>query len=136
MKIVTQVNLLKHRRTKIVATVGPASSDREVLQALINAGVNIFRLNMSHGDHEGHRDVYTKIRLLSDEMDIPVAILADLCGPKIRTGKFQEGNIKLVDGETVTVTTREVMGEAGLIPSQYSELAGDVKQGNRILLSG
>jgi pyruvate kinase len=135
LTIVTQVDLLQHRRTKIVATVGPASSDKEVLRSLINAGVNVFRLNMSHGDHDSHRDVYEKIRSLSSELKTPIAILADLCGPKIRTGKFKNGEITLVNNNKIIVTTRDVPGEDGLIPSQYRELANDVKQGDRILLN-
>lgn len=135
MKIVTQVELLKYRRTKIVATVGPASTDAEVLNRLIQAGVNLFRLNMSHGDHASHRAMYEKIRGLGSELNVSVAILADLCGPKIRTGKFNTGAITLVQNKNIVVTTRDVQGEEGLIPSQYQELANDVKQGDRILLN-
>ncbi len=135
MAIQTQINLLKYRRTKIVATVGPASSSREVLERLIESGVNVFRLNMSHGAHEAHAEAYQLIRALSREANRAVAILADLCGPKIRTGKFENDAIDLVRGETLTVTTREVLGRAGLIPSQYKALAMDVKPGDRILLA-
>lgn len=135
MTIITQVDLLKNRRTKIVATVGPASKDPLVIKQLIQAGVNVFRLNMSHGDHEFHRTVFQHIESARQELNRPVAVLADLCGPKIRTGKFTDGGIPLNKGEQVTVTTREVVGEPGLIPSQYQALAGDVKPGNRILLS-
>ena len=135
MPIVTQVKLLKNRRTKIIATVGPASDKVEVITELIKAGVNIFRLNMSHGDHDFHHGVYQTIRSTSEKLVMPVAILADLCGPKIRTGKFEKGEILLRNGETVTVTTRDIPGQEGLIPSQYGALAGDVKPGNRILLN-
>jgi pyruvate kinase len=134
MTIVTQVDLLKKRRTKIVATVGPASADPDVLDQLIEAGVDVFRLNMSHGDHEFHTNVFRDIRTLAARRGRQVGVLADLCGPKIRTGKFRDGMIRLAAGEKVTVTTREVTGEPGLIPSQYTELAKDVKAGNRILL--
>ncbi|MFT5101124.1 MAG: pyruvate kinase [Planctomycetaceae bacterium] len=135
MAITTQINLLKYRRTKIVATVGPASSSPEMLTGLIEAGVNVFRLNMSHGDHAAHTEAYHHIRRLALELDRPVGILADLCGPKIRTGKFAGDSIRLVTGERITITTRDVMGEAGLIPSQYKALAADVKVDNRILLA-
>jgi pyruvate kinase len=126
--------LLKRRRTKIVATIGPASSDPHVLAGLIRAGVNVFRLNMSHGSHEGHRAAYDAIRSAAANVSIDVGVLADLCGPKIRCGMFEDGSIDLETGSAVTVTTRDVVGRAGLIPSQYEALAGDVKAGARILL--
>lgn len=135
MAITTEIDLLKYRRTKIVATVGPASSGRAQLEALIRAGVNVFRLNMSHGEHEAHEAAFKTIRELSAELNRPVAVLADLCGPKIRTGKFENDNITLIRGERVCVTTRDVLGKAGLIASQYEALAGDVKPGDRILLA-
>lgn len=135
MSIVTQVNLLKMRRTKIVATVGPSSSDPVILGQMMDAGVNVFRLNMSHGDYDFHTNVYRHIRKLAEGKDLPIAILADLCGPKIRVGKFQNGQITLEAGASVTVTTRDVIGDAGLIPSQYAALASDVKPDDRILLN-
>ncbi|XOV88498.1 MAG: pyruvate kinase [Pseudomonadota bacterium] len=135
MTIVTRFDLLKNRRTKIVATIGPASAAREMCQQLIEAGVNVFRLNMSHGDQETHRAAYRNIREAAAGLRLPVAVMADLCGPKIRTGKFEGGSVTLQDGALVTVTTRDVMGTAGLIPSQYEALADDVAPGNDILLA-
>lgn len=135
MAIVTRVDLLKNRRTKIVATIGPASSSPAVCAGLIRAGVNVFRLNMSHGDHAGHRQSLETIRAAADELKIPVAIMADLCGPKIRTGRFEGDGIVLADGARVTVTTREVIGSDTVIPSQYGSLASDVLAGDRILLA-
>ena len=135
MSIITDVELLKTRRTKIIATIGPASSSPAMIEALIDAGANVFRLNMSHGDHAGHSQVYKNIRDISEKLNQPIAILADLCGPKIRTGKFADSQITLVPGDKVTVTTRDVPGTATLIPSQYKSLAEDVVIGNRILLS-
>lgn len=135
MAIQTQINLLKYRRTKIVATVGPASNTPEVLEQLIAAGVNVFRLNMSHGEHDAHAEAYAHIRRLSFAADRPVAILADLCGPKIRTGKFEGDSAVLTRGAEVTVTTRDVLGNSELIPSQYAALARDVKPEDRILLA-
>jgi pyruvate kinase len=122
------------RRTKIVATVGPACQSSEMLRALIRAGVNMFRLNFSHGSHEDHAAVYHRIREESRNFSDPVAILADLCGPKIRVGKFANDSIVLVEGQTVLVTTRDVLGEPGLIPSRYTDLARDVRSGDRILI--
>ena len=135
MPIETKVRILKKRRTKIVATLGPASSSVETIAELIEAGVDVFRLNMSHGDHDGHRQAYHRIREAGDRSGRPVAILADLCGPKIRVGTFRGGSIEISDGERVTVTTEPIEGESGLIPSQYAALAHDVRPGDRILLA-
>ena len=117
-----------------MATLGPASNTREGIRGLIVAGANAFRLNMSHGDHGTHERIYHIIREVADELGEPIGILADLCGPKIRAGHFEGGSIFLVEGESVTVTTRSVMGKPGLIPSAYDALASDVIVGNRILL--
>ena len=123
-----------YRRTRIVATVGPASRDPEKLEALLEAGVNVFRLNMSHGTHEQHREVIGRVRGISARLGRLVTLLGDLCGPKIRVGHFAGGEMTLVSGQKVTVTTRDVPGGDGLIPSQYAALANDVRAGNRILL--
>ncbi len=135
MSIVTQIELLKIRRTRIVATVGPASASAQMIERLIVAGVNVFRLNMSHGDYDFHRESFKRIRTAAQEAGNTIGILADLCGPKIRTGRFKGGAIQLQTGGTVTVTTRAVEGQDGLIPCQYPALASDVKAGDRILLN-
>src|SRR5829696_6918115 len=85
-------SLLKQRRTKIVATLGPASIDADVIARLIQAGVDVFRLNMSHGDHDGHRTAHERVRAAAAELGRPVAILADLSGPKLRVGQFAGGS--------------------------------------------
>jgi pyruvate kinase len=125
---------LKQRRTKIVATLGPASSEAAVIEDLTRAGVNVFRLNFSHGDHHGHQLAYERVRAASDKLGLPVAVLADLCGPKIRVGQFAGGKTELPDGGQVVITTRDVLGRPGLIPSQYQALAQDVRPGDRVLL--
>jgi pyruvate kinase len=117
-----------------VATVGPASSTTPILEELIRAGVNVFRLNMSHGDHEGHQKAYAAIREAARNTGTDVGVLADLCGPKIRCGLFEGGRAELQTGSPVTVTTRDVVGNSKLIPSQYRLITNDVKPGSRILL--
>ncbi len=134
MSIKTELDLLHSRRTKIVATLGPSSSAPSIIRQLIEAGVNVFRLNMSHGKHEDHETTYATVRAIANELNNPIAIFADLCGPKIRTGLFKNGQITLQPDTTVTVTTREVVGDDNLIPSQYAALADDVKPENLILL--
>lgn len=134
MRIDTDLKLLIYRRTKIVATLGPSSNDSRTIERLITTGINVFRLNMSHGTHDEHSDTYQRIRTAAHKLEKPIAVLADLCGPKIRVGTFHNGRIELVTGNSVTVTSRDVIGRPELIPSQYEALADDVEVGNRILL--
>ena len=122
------------RHTKIVATVGPASDSVETLSALINAGVNVFRLNFSHGTHDSHRESIAKIRTAEKNVGREVAILQDLCGPKIRVGKMQNDKIELKSGQETVVTSKEVLGTPEKFQTQYEELPKDVKPGERILL--
>ena len=126
--------LLKRRRTKIVATLGPASNSPEVIGRLIEAGVDVFRLNMSHGSQEDHRAVYQRVREAAARLGRPTAVLADLCGPKLRVGRLAGGSVALGSGSRVVMTTRQVIGEPGLIPSDYEALARDVRAGDRVLL--
>lgn len=126
--------MLADRRAKIVATIGPSTQSRENLKKAIEAGMNVARLNFSHGSHENHLQVLESVRSLSREMSAPVAILQDLQGPKVRVGKFKDGKIEIRPGEVLIVTTRDVLGEKGLIPSDFKELHISVKPGNRILL--
>ncbi|MDQ6978563.1 MAG: pyruvate kinase [Mariprofundaceae bacterium] len=135
MPALQQLRPLKKRRTKIVATMGPATDDVAMVRQLLKAGVNVFRLNMSHGDHATHRHYYHMIRGESGCHPCHTSIMADLCGPKIRCGLFSGGAVTLTKGNEVTVTTRDVEGCAGLIPSQYSTLHHDVMPEQRILLA-
>jgi pyruvate kinase len=124
------------RRTKIVATIGPASSRPEMLERLIRAGVNVVRLNFSHGEHEGHRQVMDAVRAISVRTGEPIAILQDLSGPKIRIGNLEGGGpVELRDGARLTITTDEnVVGTSERISTTYKALPRDVKPGDRILL--
>jgi len=124
------------RRTKIVCTIGPATSSEERLEQLMRAGMNVARLNFSHSTHQEHELVIERVRAISARLRYPVAILQDLQGPKIRTGPLQDGKpIMLVDGAHVTITTRDVVGNAQLISTTYKALPQDVKIGDRILLN-
>ena len=135
MSIVTSFDLLKHRRTKIVATLGPRTRDPASIRALLEAGVDVFRLNMSHGTQAEHAEAIVHIRRHAAELGLHAGILADLCGPKIRTGRFEASPLTLAAGAEITVTTRDVIGNATLIPSQYAQLAHDVRPGDRVLLN-
>ena len=125
---------LHWRRTKIVATLGPASTSELIVKKLIRAGVNVFRLNMSHGSHEQHSESFRLIRDAAASLSQHVAILMDLCGPKIRTGKFIRGSIELRNNHAVQISCSKKVGDKDLISSQYSNLYKDVKKGERILL--
>src|SRR6266699_3625974 len=123
------------RRTKIVCTIGPATNSEERLEELMRAGMNVARLNFSHGTHSVHAVVIERIRTISARLGWPIAILQDLQGPKIRTGELENGQpVKLVDGATVTITTRPVVGNAQTVATTYTPLPQDVKPGDRILL--
>ena len=122
------------RHTKIVVTVGPASSSYERLEELMEAGADVFRLNFSHGEHADKALVIEHIREISKQRKRAVAILGDLQGPKIRTGRMRGGEMQLFVGEEVCFTTRDVLGADNLIPTSYQALPRDVEVGNRVLL--
>lgn len=128
------------RRSKIVATIGPASSSPERLRELMQAGMDMARVNMSHGSQDSHAETIKNLRLIAAELNRPLAILLDLCGPKIRTGKLKDGQpIRLQAGQALTITTREVIGEENgdgtVVSTSYTPLPKDVKAGDRILFA-
>ncbi|MEZ5788101.1 MAG: pyruvate kinase [Xanthobacteraceae bacterium] len=125
---------LHFRRTKIIATVGPASNSPQMLRKLIAGGVNVIRINFSHGNPEDHMEVMRRIRQISAQLKTQVAILADLCGPKVRVGKFKGDAVMLKDGSTVWITTEAVLGTETLIPSQYRGLIREARVGDPVLL--
>lgn len=123
------------RKTKIVATIGPASRSEDKLRELLEAGVDVFRLNMSHGDHAGHQQVIDSIRKLSAERSFAAAILTDLQGPKIRLGKFRGGSpVELRANQKFTLTTQEIEGTSEVASISYKALPREVKPGDRILV--
>ena len=126
--------MLADRRTKIVATIGPATMSKENLRKAIMSGMNVARLNFSHGTHADHLSVIKNLRELSVELSAPVTILQDLQGPKIRVGRFENGSIELNDGDQVVLTVDDVLGKPGLIPSDYKDLPRASTPGNRIML--
>lgn len=123
------------RRTKIVCTIGPTSESPDVLRNLIESGMNVARLNFSHGSHDEHIKKIRTIRELSREMGKPVAILQDLCGPKMRTGKIEEPGIELVPGAELILTSEEIMGGGNRVSVSYKDLPEEVKTGDVILLA-
>ena len=122
------------RRAKIVATLGPATSSYENLRAIIDAGVNVARMNLSHGSHEVHEEVYANVRRAAADAQQPVAVLVDLQGPKIRLGKFENGPHELAVGDIFTITTEEVVGTKELVGTTFKGLPQDVKPGDFLLI--
>jgi len=122
------------KRTKIVATMGPSTASKEVLKEMFQSGLNVCRLNFSHGTHEDHENTIRMIRDLNTETGLSVAILADLQGPKIRTGKMTDNGINLEPGDTVKITTKDVLGTSERFSINYQGLPKDVKPGERLLL--
>ncbi|MFN5161794.1 MAG: pyruvate kinase [Cyanobacteriota bacterium] len=122
------------RRTKIVATIGPATESPEVLRQLIEAGATTFRLNFSHGDHSDHADRIATIRQVSNQLGVQTGILQDLQGPKIRLGRFEAGPISLAKGDSFSLTSRVVSCNQSIATVTYERLADEVTAGSRILL--
>ena len=119
--------------TKIVATMGPASWHKDVMKDMIIAGVNVFRVNFSHGDHETHRRTIRLVKELNSEFNCKTAVLADLQGPKLRIGDVEEGAV-INEGDTLTFTTNKVEGTAELVYMNYQKFPQDVNTGEHILL--
>ncbi|MGF0166127.1 pyruvate kinase [Streptomyces koyangensis] len=123
------------RRSKIVCTLGPAVDSYEQLKALIEAGMNVARFNMSHGSHAEHEDRYRRVRQASADTGRAVGVLADLQGPKIRLETFAEGPVELVRGDAFTITTEDVAGDKSVCGTTYKGLPGDVAKGDPILIN-
>src|SRR6059036_3955407 len=123
------------RRAKIIATLGPATATPAVLTGLLRAGVDVARLNLSHGDHAEHARVIAQTRRAAAALGRPVAILVDLRGSKARIGRLLGGRpVTLRRGDTVTLTPRDVPGRPGLIPTSLGRLGRDVRRGDAILI--
>ena len=127
-------NIDLKRRTKIVATIGPATQSEQIITDLIKAGVTTFRLNFSHGDHKDHAERIETIRKVSNNLDIDVGILQDLQGPKIRLGRFKDGPVRVKKGDKFKLTSKEVECSNKIANVTYDKLAQEVTAGKRILL--
>ena len=122
------------KKTKIVCTLGPVSENEETLRELIKNGLNVCRLNFSHGSHEEHKGRMDLVKKLREELNMPTAILLDTKGPEIRTGKFDAPEVLLEEGQTFTITMKDVMGNKEMCTVSYKGLANDVKAGDTILI--
>ena len=122
------------RRAKIVATLGPATASYEMVRAIIDAGVDVTRFNLSHGDYSEHEVRWANVRKAADDAGRPVAILVDLQGPKIRLGKFENGPHQLAVGDIFKITTDDILGTKEIVSTTFKGLPGDVKAGDFLLI--
>ncbi len=128
------MKVVDHQNTKIVATVGPASSSYANLLELVKAGVDIFRLNFSHGSHEDHQEVINHITYINEKYNLHIGILADLQGPKLRVGKIKDNALEIKEGDILTFVNEECMGTMEKIYMSYKKFPQDVKVGERVLV--
>ena len=122
------------RRTKIVCTLGPATDDVNILENLMKNGMNVARLNFSHGTHEEQLKRVEIFKQLRDELDIPIALMLDTRGPEIRIKQFKNGEEQLQEGQMFTLTTREVEGTSEIVSVTYKGLPDDIMRGNTLLI--
>ena len=122
-----------YNKTKIIATIGPSSSDINILKEMVIAGVDVVRLNFSHGEKEFHKQIIKNVRKISEELSVPVCILQDLQGPKIRVGEILNDSIKLKDNEELKIVSKNVVGDSRVI-SIDNDILYDIKSNERILI--
>ena len=123
------------RKTKIICTLGPASSDYETIRAMCIAGMNVARINMSHGIYEEHQSKIDLVKKIRDELNIPIAIMLDTKGPEVRIKTFKNGGVELVEDQTFSLTTEEVEGDETRVSVTYKGLVNDVSEKDTILLN-
>lgn len=123
-----------YQKTKIIATIGPACSSTEMLEKLIFSGVDIFRINMSHGNKEEREDVVKKIHQINEKHGLHIGIMADLQGPKIRLGEIDNGSVQIDTGKSLIFTPNDVLGNADRVHISYPDFAKDVKPGDKVLI--
>jgi pyruvate kinase len=126
--------MLSEKKTKIVCTIGPATETKEKLTELLNAGMNVMRLNFSHGDFAEHQARVNSLREVMKKEGFNAAILQDLAGPKIRIGDFKDGKVELVPGKFITLTSEKIVGDATRVHCNYPKLAKELKVGSTVLL--
>ena len=123
------------RKTKIICTIGPASENEEILTRMCRSGMNVARLNFSHGTHEEHQTKFDLIKQVREKLNLPIAIMLDTKGPEYRIGTFKDGKVKLNEGDTFTFTTEDIEGDENRVSVSYKGLIHDLNVGDRILLN-
>lgn len=122
------------RKTKIVCTLGPSSQNEEVIKSLIHAGMNVARINFSHGTYEEKQEVIDNLKKLRSKLNIPIPLLIDIRGPRVRLGKFSTESIELTPGQKFTVTIRDIIGDSNNVSISYKNLLKDIKVGTKLLI--
>ncbi|MDD4504309.1 MAG: pyruvate kinase, partial [Clostridiaceae bacterium] len=123
------------RKTKIVCTIGPVTESEEMIYQLVTAGMNVVRLNFSHGDHAEHKKRIDAVKSVRDKLKRPVAIMLDTKGPEVRLGYFKDGKADLEKGQRFTLTIRDIQGDSTQCSITYKELPNEVSSGSRILIA-
>ncbi|MBE2245893.1 MAG: pyruvate kinase [Candidatus Competibacteraceae bacterium] len=121
-------------KTKVIATVGPASIDKDIMLKMVKAGVDVFRLNFSHGNRDFQRKLFEQIRSINEEQGFNLAVLADLQGPKMRIGEMQNGEVEIYDGNQIRISTKDGVGTAEKVFIRYDQFAEDVNPGEKVLV--
>ena len=120
------------RKTKIICTIGPASSSVKVLEEMARAGMNVARINMSHGTQQSHQEIIDNLNFVRIAHDNPIALMCDTKGPEIRIGKFEKGEVILKPKKAFTLTSRDVVGNENIVSLVYKRLVKEVKVGDKI----
>ena len=123
------------RKTKIICTIGPSSEDPAVFTSMCHAGLNVARLNFSHGSHEEHQKKIDMIKQVREKLNLPIAIMLDTKGPEYRIKTFKDGKITLKDGDKFTFTTRDIVGDQNIVSVSYKGLTDDLTTGDKILFN-
>ncbi len=121
-------------RAKLICTLGPSTRDKKTIMELVEAGMDVARINFSHETHDEFRHRISNVREISEQTGKPITILGDLCGPKIRIGDIEGNSFMIKSGDELTITTRNIIGTPGIVGTTYPDLVGDVEKGNRILI--
>ena len=122
------------RKTKIICTLGPASSSEEMIEKLLKAGMNVMRLNFSHGEHKDHKKTIEKFRKVRDDLGVPAAVLLDTKGPEIRLKNFENGSAEIISGTTFTLTSEDVIGNSEMASVSWKPFPQYLHEGDRIVI--
>ena len=124
----------EHNKTKILATLGPQTATTEKIKQLVNTGINAVRLNMSHGDHNFYSSIFENIHTARTDLNVPLAVLADLQGPKIRIGELKNSELEIESGNTIEITIEDILGDEKIVSTSYKNLSKEAEVGELILI--
>ena len=125
----------EYNKTKILATLGPQTATTEKIKQLVNTGINAVRLNMSHGDHNFYSSIFENIHTARTDLNVPLAVLADLQGPKIRIGELKNSELEIESGNTIEITIEDILGDEKIVSTSYKNLSKEAEVGELILIN-